>query len=385
MAKLKEFFKMLRRFEPAEVQRFEFASKYLPQHLYEELKKLMKLGKADVGVKFLTVLKEELPYVTGDSEFKDRFEEMNERIFEQFEKIAFEKFAWDAFLEIKNAVSPNIVGMDYIKLASVLQLFSKEKMHLLLLGDPGTGKTEILRSVSEFASISSFGLGSGTSGVGLAMTVKGNEVKPGLLPMANNGICCIDELNLMKEESRASLYNAMEKGFVTYDKGGVSEKLDAKVSILATANPKGDKFKGNAVDVIKKQCPFDEALLSRFHLVFLVKKPTDEEFKRITEQVVKDKSRKISVHDKRFIKNYVAKALESVDKVKVGKDIEKKVVDLAAELKKNQRKYLVEIDVRFIIGIMRMLKASARCELRKDVHMKDFDRVKAIVLESLKL
>ena len=66
--------------------------------------------------------------------------------------------------------------MNDVKLACAIQLFSEEKTHILLLGDPGTGKTDIIRSTSELHPKTSFGLGSGTSGAGLGVTYKGNEM-----------------------------------------------------------------------------------------------------------------------------------------------------------------------------------------------------------------
>jgi DNA replicative helicase MCM subunit Mcm2 (Cdc46/Mcm family) len=175
-----------------------------------------------------------------NADTKELVEEIRAAIDERTKKTLFEEFSKTIHEKCSQIIAPNIVGFETVKKAVALQLFSPERIHILLLGDPGTGKTQILSAATELAPISSMGLGSGTSGVGLAVTMKGNEVMKGLLPMANNGLCAIDELNLMKEESRASLYNAMEKGFVSYDKGGHSFKFDAKVSVLATANPKGD-------------------------------------------------------------------------------------------------------------------------------------------------
>jgi DNA replicative helicase MCM subunit Mcm2 (Cdc46/Mcm family) len=138
--------------------------------------------------------------------------------------------------------------MEYVKKAVSLQLFASEPVHILLLGDPGTGKTEILRSVEELHPISVFGLGSGTSGAGLSISMSGGKPVLGLLPKAHKGICCIDELNLMKSEDMASLYSSMEKGFITYDKGSHHIKEKAEARILATANPVGDKFKGTELE-----------------------------------------------------------------------------------------------------------------------------------------
>jgi len=264
-----------------------------------------------------------------------------------------------------------------------LQLFATDPVHILLLGDPGTGKTDILRSVSKLHPVTSFGLGSGASKAGLSAAVKGNEIIRGLLPMANGGICCIDELNLMKRTDYAALYSAMEKGFITYDKANKHFQLDAKVRIIATSNPKGDRFVGNILDILKQQIPFDSALLTRFHLVFLIRKPGIERFAKITKKIVQNDKMKVNLKDMEFIKNYVDFA-EQVD-VEFPKEFEKQVVNFSTELKKDEKKYLVEISPRMVIGLIRIAKAAARMELRKTVKKEDIDKAEEIIKFGLQI
>jgi replicative DNA helicase Mcm len=329
----------------------------------------------------------ELPRIVTkkkEEEVADFVKEMNESINEKTRKTLFEEFSKTIHEKCSKIIAPNIVGFETVKKAVALQLFSPEHIHILLLGDPGTGKTQILSAANELAPISSMGLGSGTSGVGLAVTVKGNEVLKGLLPMANNGLCAIDELNLMKEESRASLYNAMEKGFVSYDKGGHSFKFDAKISVLATANPKGDKFTGTTISELKKQLPFDAALLTRFHLTFLVRKHDIEQFKEITKALLNKSKTDLSEKEKDFLKEYVKQA-HSLGDITLPRKFEQEIVDFIADIKENEKKYLVEVSPRLVVGFSRLAKSSARMELRKEVTEKDVKLVKEIVKESLKL
>jgi replicative DNA helicase Mcm len=325
----------------------------------------------------------EFPQIKAKTDEVDA-SEVNEDIKEQFEEKLFKGFAGEAFEKISSLVAPNITGMDFVKKAAAIQLFSAQPVHLLLLGDPGTGKTDILRSSFNFSPISSFGLGSGTSGAGLVVTVRGREVMKGLLPLADKGVCCIDELNLMKEESRAGLYNAMEKGFVTYDKAGLHYRFDARAKILATANPKGDKFNGKKVEELRRQLPFDSALLTRFHLTFFIKKPNLKKFKKITESIVADDKKDATKDDIKFIKDYIEHT-NKIEKIIFPKNMQRLVVDFIAELKKNENKYLVEISPRITIGFMRLCKGLAKMEMRKTVEEKDIERVKEIVKESLKI
>ena len=318
---------------------------------------------------------------TAEVDVSEVNNDLKQKLFES----KFKEFKTKAFDEIPKHIAPNITGMDYVKKAAAIQLFANQPIHILLLGDPGTGKTDILRSSANLSPVSSFGLGSGTSGAGLVVTVKGNEVIKGLLPMADNGICAIDELNLMKKEDFAGMYNAMEKGFVTYDKGGKHYKFDARIKIVATANPKGDKFEGKTIEKIKDEIPFDSALLTRFHLVFFIKKPDLEKFKKIAEKILSGDKSKIKDVDAEFIKEYVKAVDSRIHKVEFSKERQNEVIRFVEELKKKEKEHLVEISPRFVIGIMRLCKSLARMEGRDSVQIDDITRVKEIVLESLKI
>jgi replicative DNA helicase Mcm len=297
-------------------------------------------------------------------------------------KKAFDKFSKNAFDILPNLIAPGIKGMEHVKKAAVLQLFSSQPIHILLLGDPGTGKTDILRAIFNLSLISSFGLGSGTSGAGLVVTVKGSKIMKGILPLADEGICCIDELNLMKEESRAGLYNAMEKGFVTYDKGGNHYRFDSRVRVLATANPKGDKFTGRDIKALKEELPFDSALLTRFHLTFFIKKPGAKEFKEIADKIVSQDKDELNEGDVELIKSYIDYTSKIIVE-DISKKLQDKIVEFITELKKDEDKYIIEISPRLIIGFMRLCKALARIEARTSVSESDVEKIKKLVSASL--
>jgi DNA replicative helicase MCM subunit Mcm2 (Cdc46/Mcm family) len=275
-------------------------------------------------------------------------------------------FAPNALERIGKLMAPNIIGMEPLKRSVTMQLFAKEPVHVLLLGDPGTGKTDILRSVNALAPKSSLGLGSGTSGAGLSAMAKGDELVLGLLPMADGGIACIDELNLMKPKDMASLYNAMEKGFITYDKGSKHEQLPAHVRVVATANPVGDTFIGKSAEILKKQIPFEDALLSRFHLIFLVRKPNAKEFEQIASHIIKHDAKKaISKEDSQFVKEYIDHAMQT--DVVLDPRIEAEILLVIKQLKGDERHFITEVGPRTVVGIVRIVKAVARAELATSV------------------
>lgn len=326
--------------------------------------------------KYLTIA----PNVIDDA-VKQEVAELNQKIVMQEKQRVFQEFAPHAEEKIMGLIAPNIIGLDEVKKAGLIQLFAKEKVHILLLGDPATGKTDILRSISELAPISSFGLGSGASKAGLTLTVIGKEIMKGLLPLADNGIACIDELNLLKNADRAGLLNAMEKGFITYDKADSHLKIDARIKVFATANPEGERFVGRTMDVLKKQVPFDSALLSRFHLVFLVRKPSTKEFMQITDKIIRGEHTRISENDTKFIKEYVGYALKK--EVGLDKNLSPLIQGFVEDVKKDEDQFLVEITPRTVIGIMNMAKAAARMKLKDKVEREDIIRVLRIFNSAL--
>src|SRR3989338_2859405 len=148
---------------------------------FRDEKIVMKL----FGVKIIPQIK------TLDKEMKGFVDECNARVKREIQNILFERFAEEAHEKIPDLIAPHIIGYEEVKGALALQLFAKEPVHILLLGDPGTGKTDLIREATELAPLSTFGLGSGTTGVGLVGTYKGLEFVPGLLPQAHNGICAL--------------------------------------------------------------------------------------------------------------------------------------------------------------------------------------------------
>jgi len=316
-----------------------------------------------------------------DEAVKNKVDALNHRIMTLEKQRVFREFAPHAEEKILGLIAPNIVGLDEVKKAGLIQLFAKDKVHILLLGDPATGKTDILRSISELAPISSYGLGSGASKAGLTMAVIGKDIVKGLLPLADNGIACIDELNLLRTADRGGLFNAMEKGFITYDKADSHLKLDARVKVFATANPEGERFVGRTIDVLRKQVPFDSALLSRFHLVFLIRKPGTKEFMQITSNIISGDKFHVNENDKKFVREYVKYAL--TQESELDKSLSPLIQGFVEDVKKDEPEFLVEISPRTVIGIMNMAKAAARMKLKDKVEKEDIIKVLKIFNASL--
>jgi len=386
---VRDSFSLARPLNKKEQNKFSRLKEYLKPEDEGRLLTLMRQGKAEIKLRkfdwsFLTSGKNIYPKTIfvppekrflnpdTDVELKTRLwiEELDKRIRKRFFEIRFREFTERAWSFVPQFIAPNIMGLQHIKEAVALQLFSKEPVHILLLGDIQTGKTDVLRSAAELSPISASGLlGSDILDMGLAVTVRGKKVLPGLLPKAHLGVCCIDELNLVKKEDHAELCNAMEKGFIAYERAGHCYRFEALVKLLATAN--------STPENLKNQMPIDSELLSRFHLAFIAKKESLSEFAAIAEKIVSEDKVKVRLGDIMFLRRYL-KYVSPLD-VEIPKTLADKITGFVTELKQKEPALSFEVTPKTVAGITRLAKASARMEQRSLVEAKDLERVFSIV------
>ena len=194
--------------------------------------------------------------------------------------------------KMEQAIAPSIYGYDLIKRAVLLQLFggvhktrsdgviTRGDMHLLLIGDPGSGKSQILKRANIVAPKSRYVSGKGASGAGLTAAVVKDEflggwsLEAGALVLASDGLCCIDELDKMTHEDRSAMHEALEQQTISISKANIQATLTCKTTVLAAANPKLGRF--DLYSPIVSQIDLPPPLISRFDLIFPIKDEPDE-------------------------------------------------------------------------------------------------------------
>lgn len=193
----------------------------------------------------------------------------------------------DLYEVFTDCIAPSIYGNRDIKKAIACLLMGGSKkvlpdgmrlrgdINVLLLGDPGTAKSQLLKFVERVAPIGIYTSGKGSSAAGLTAAVQRDPVsrefylEGGAMVLADSGVVCIDEFDKMRDEDRVAIHEAMEQQTISIAKAGITTILNARTSVLAAANPIFGRY--DDLKTPGENIDFQTTILSRFDMIFIVR------------------------------------------------------------------------------------------------------------------
>ena len=336
----------------------------------------------------------------------------------------------DIYEQMVASIAPSIYGYDQEKLAMLLQLFSgvtkhlpdesriRGDMHLLFIGDPGTGKSQLLQYIRHISPRSVYTSGKGSSSAGLTAAAVRDDfgdgqqwtLEAGALVLADRGIAAVDEIDKMRSEDRSAMHEALEQQSISVSKAGINATLKSRCSLLAAANPKYGRF--DRYESIGEQIDLEPALISRFDLIFTVAdEPDPEEDAKLADHIIETNyAGELNTQRTRMTAANVTQ--EAVDAVTeevaptIEPDLLRKYIAYAQrevfptmteDAKDAIREFYVDlrtqgagedapvpVTARKLEALVRLAEASARVRLSDSVELEDAERVIQIVRSCLK-
>ena len=304
--------------------------------------------------------------------------------------------------KIINSTAPSIRGYRDVKEAIALQLFGgSEKefedktrlrgdIHILIVGDPGIGKSQMLKYVSKLAPRSVYTSGKGTSGAGLTAAAVRDELggwslEAGALVLGDQGNVCVDELDKMRSEDRSALHEALEQQTVSIAKAGIMATLNTRCSVLAAANPKFGRF--DRYKTVADQIDLPAPILSRFDLTFVIEdKPNFENDRKLAQHILKThKNRTIEYEiEPELLRKYIGYARKF--NPTLSEEATQVLEDFYVEIRGGgvDEDAPVPITARQLEAIIRLAEASAKLQLKDEVDADDALRAIRLQQECLR-
>ncbi len=287
------------------------------------------------------------------------------------------------------SMAPAIHGLNDVKEAILLQLFGgvrqylsdgttiRGDIHILLLGDPSAGKSQLLKLVSSVVPRGKYVSGKGATGAGLTATVTKDEqfmggwvLEAGALVLANKGLMAIDEFDKMHKEDVVAMHEALEQQTISIAKANIVATLPAETAVLAGANPKFGRF--DPYKSIAEQITIPDTLLSRFDVKFALRDvPDQDRDQRIAGHILDRATSSIDEApiSQRMIKKYVAYARQTC-KPKITEEAKDAIKQFYLKLRGlygNDETPAVAIATRQLEALIRMSQAVAKIYLEDTV------------------
>ncbi len=313
----------------------------------------------------------------------------------------------DIYEKLIASIAPSLYGMKEIKEAIVLQMFGgvprtlkdgthfRGDIHILLIGDPSSGKSQLMKLIPQIVPRGKYVSGKGVTGAGLTATVTKDEqfmggwvLEAGALVLTNGGLLAVDEFEKMSQDDQIAMHEALEQGSISIAKASIVATLPAKTSVLAGGNPKFSRF--DPYMPIAKQITIPDTLLTRFDLKFALRDvPNPELDKKIVDHVLKTRERDFEaskpIIEPEFIRKYVAYCKKNCNPTltpEAGRILRRFYI--------NTRKMAegeggpVPITLRQFEALIRLSEASARIQLSDVVRKEDAQRAIRLMRFSLR-
>ena len=304
--------------------------------------------------------------------------------------------------KLMNSIAPSIYGYDHVKEAIMYLLFGgipkilpditiRGDLNTLLIGDPGTAKSQLLQYVARVAPRGLYTSGRGTTAAGLTAAVirergGGMSLEAGALVLADKGIACIDEIDKMRPEDRVAIHEAMEQHTVSVAKGGIVATLNARTAILAAANPALGRYEPHRT--VAENISLPVTILSRFDLIFVLRDvPNKEVDSKMSEHILEIHRKALSPVEPpmpiELLRKYVSYA-KGIKPALTSEALQRlKDFYLAMRSASETEGSPVAITARQLESLVRIAEARARAALRKEVLAEDAETSVAIMKRSL--
>ncbi|MBU0953388.1 MAG: minichromosome maintenance protein MCM [Nanoarchaeota archaeon] len=310
------------------------------------------------------------------------------------------------FEKLIGSLAPSLYGMEEIKEAIILQFFGgvprtladktkfRGDIHVLLLGDPSSGKSQLLKLAPQIVPRGRYVSGKGATAVGLTAGVTKDEqfmggwvLEAGAMVLSNKGLLSIDEFEKMSIEDQVAMHEAMEQGSVSIAKASIVATLPAQTSVLAGGNPKFSRF--DPYMPISKQITIPDTLLSRFDLRFILRDvPDAEKDTLLVDHVLTaredDQDTAVPRISTALVRKYVSYAREKV-KPKLTKETGKLLRNFYIKMRRKAEggNAPVPITLRQFEAMIRLSEAAAKVQLSELVKPEHAQRAIRLMRYSL--